>query len=331
MSKARTRPTRLGRGLSSLMAQPVAVDLEPAEAAERALVGAPAAASDRPAAMPGPDQVVALPLDAITPNPHQPRQQFDPAALNALAESIRNDGLLQPVIVRPAASADSDSDVGPRYELIAGERRWRAAEMVGLARLPAIVRDVDDRQAVAWALIENLQRQDLNPIERALGFRDLSQRFDLSHDEVAQRVGVERPTVSNSLRLLDLCSDVRRFVQDGLVSAGHGKALAGLADPAQQLLLAKRAVNQGWSVRRLEAAVRGLLAGSAAGEAGQDATAGPVRSAHLVDLEQQLTRQLGSKVHIRTGRKKGTGTVTIAFRSLDQFDQLLERLGVETT
>ena len=267
-----------------------------------------------------------LPLAAIVANPHQPRQKFDAASLQTLAESIRSDGLLQPIVVRPAGNAAAGA--GLRYEVAAGERRLRAAELAGLAELPAIVRELDDQQLAELALIENLQREDLNAIERAAGFQHLADRFQLSHDQIAQRVGVERSTVSNSLRLLGLCESARAMVQEGLLSGGHGKALAAMSDAGQQELVAKQAVRQGWSVRQVEAAVRRLVA-AAGGEAAS--TSPTARSAHLADLEQQIGRQLGNKVRISSGRKKGTGTLAIRFSSLNEFDQLLTRLGVETT
>ena len=313
MSKSKTRAPRLGRGLSSLMAQPVQIESDGSESGAAVAIQKPS----KPDAQAG---LTMLPLAAISANPHQPRQKFDTAALQTLAESIRSDGLLQPIVVRPAGDG--------RYEVAAGERRLRAAELAGLAELPAIVRELDDQQLAELALIENLQREDLNAIERALGFQHLVDQFQLSHEQIAQRVGVERPTVSNSLRLLGLCDSVRRMVQDGPLSGGHGKALAALADAGQQELLAKQAIRQAWSVRQLETAVRRLM-GAADGEAAGTSPTG--RSAHLVDLEQQIGGQLGAKVRISAGRKKGTGTLAIRFSSLDEFDQLLARLGVETT
>jgi ParB family chromosome partitioning protein len=328
MPKTKTRPPRLGRGLTSLMAQPIAVDLNTAGSPSEA-----AAEEDKPIGPNGEIRLVTL--DAISPNPNQPRQQFDAAALNELAESIRTDGLIQPIIVRtPEATSPEatspDQTAPPKYELIAGERRWRAAAIAGLAQIPVIVRQIDDHQSIAWALIENLQRRDLNAIERALGFQDLAQRFDLSHEQVAQRVGIDRATVSNSLRLLGLCDFVRQLVQDRLLSAGHAKALAGLDQADRQQLLAESVIRQGWSVRRLEQEVRRLTTEhpTATDTPKVDSSAGG--SAHLADLEAQLARQLGMKVRVRPGPKKGSGTLSITFQSLDQFDQLLERLGVET-
>jgi len=319
------RTPRLGRGLSSLMTTPVAVEPPAPEpvSAESAAKPTPmemAKASARPKKEDVPDGegIEYLEVGRIRPNPHQPRKQFNEGSINRLAASIKTDGLMQPIIVRPGA--------GGGYELVAGERRWRAAQKAGLARMPAIVRELNDRQLAEWALIENLQREDLNPIERAQAFQHLLDRFSLSHDEIAKRVGVERPTISNSLRLLVLCDDVRILVQEGLISAGHARAIVGIADPAQQVVIARRIVRDALSVRQVEALVR-----KSAGEAGGDPelSAKSTRAAHHSDLERQIARHLGAKVHIRPGRKKGTGTMSIRFDSLDQFDRLMEQLGVQ--
>ncbi len=257
-----------------------------------------------------------LPITAVQPNPHQPRQSIDQTGLERLADSIRQDGLMQPVVVRRGP------DDPTRYQLVAGERRMRAARLAGLDTLPAIIRQLDDRQMAEWALIENLQREDLNPIERARAFKRLIERFDLSHEQVAERVGIERPTVTNTLRLLELHHEVQNMLREGQLSGGHGRALLGVSDPNHQRAMARRAVAGGWSVRMVEAAVR--RAGKADGES---ATRRP-RSPHLEDLERQLTTQLQTKVHIRTGRRKNSGTLMIDFYDLDQFDGLLTRLGV---
>jgi len=308
----------------------------------------PAAASATPpadAVAPTPDRdgLVNLPVHAIRPNPHQPRQRFDETALHQLAESIKTDGVIQPILVRPltdaqrAAAATATENI--THELVAGERRWRAARLAGLTHVPAIVRTLDDRTVAEWALIENLQREDLNPIERAEAFQRLIQQFNLSHDDVANRVGVERSSVTNALRLLGLDESVRGLVADGLLTGGHAKALAALVEPVQQRLLGERAVKQAWSVRQLEQAVR-----HASGQTSIDAYTAKLeaavaksnngavlsRSAHLSDLEEQVGRQLRTKVHIRPGRKKGSGTLTIEFYTVDQFDALMAKLGVET-
>ncbi|MEX1017942.1 MAG: ParB/RepB/Spo0J family partition protein [Phycisphaeraceae bacterium] len=352
---AKKRPSRLGRGLSSLMAQPVPVKPDPqAEAAtaaatvERAGQGSAASApSSAQATAKGVSATVAdglqrIPVTAIRPNPHQPRHQFEPEALQRLADSIARDGIMQPIIVRPVGGEAGGASGGRggkggdiAYELVAGERRWRAAQLAKLEQVPALVRELDDRQLAEWALIENLQREDLNPIERAQAFQRLIDQFDLRHDEVASRVGVERSTVSNLLRLLNLDESVCDMLLRQTLSMGQARAIAGLSDASQQRLVAERAVRQGLSVRQVEQLVRQLVDperqggdGEAAGDA--KAGGGKIRSAYLADLEQQLAEQLKTKVRIRPGRKKGSGTMSVEFYSLEQFDALMERLGVQT-
>lgn len=377
---SKTRVPRLGRGLSSLLAQPVSVEPPaPKETPDRSEVAAPEvpaqtataldpapsnpASPELAAGAPGPDPAAAgrlapaatlppspaaanaaasasttatpvttpaaagesvdvlryLPLDTIEPNPHQPRQHIDPAALQQLANSIRQDGVIQPIVVRPGLA-------GGRYTLVAGERRWRAARLAGLDRVPALIRTLSDRDLAQWALIENLQREDLNPIERAHAFQHLIDRFAMSHEQVAEHVGVERSTISNSLRLLNLCDNVQGWVIEGRLSAGHARALAGVADLQRQMLLAQRVIREDWSVRKLEAVLR-QEAEAAASPAGAKPNA---RANHLADLEQQIARQLGTKVRLRPGRKKGTGTLAIEFYSIEQFDALMGRLNVQT-
>ncbi len=330
---AKTRKPRLGRGLSSLMSTPVSVD-PPPEAAAPAVPAAPEGSrSDVPPAaraMPksqphaaeaaaGQVGLVYIPLEQLEPNPHQPRQDFDAEAIASLAQSIGNQGLMQPLVVRPR------KDVGGGYQIVAGERRWRAAREAGLDQVPAIVRELTDRQLAEWALVENLQREDLDPIERAEAFRGLVDRFGLTHDQIAQQVGVQRPTISNHLRLLDLQEEIQHAVRKGQLSGGHARALLGLSDPEARLALARRAIAGGWSVRMLESAVQRGVAGQSSAGSGQSP---PQRPAHLADLEEQIAAQLQTKVRLKSGRKKGAGAITIEFYSLDEFDALLQRLGV---
>jgi ParB family chromosome partitioning protein len=293
------------------MAAPVAVQPTPTDPS------APAAAAPADSTDADQPHLTYLPVDRIQPNPHQPRQAFDPAGIDQLARSIRQDGLMQPVIVRQLAGDH-------HYELVAGERRWRAARHAELEQIPAIIRQLDDRQVAEWALVENLQREDLNPLERAQAFRNLADQFSLSHDQIAQRVGIERPTVTNTLRLLELHDDVRELLRQGTLSAGHGRALLGIDQPEAQAALARRAAAGGWSVRMLEAAVRRAATPTEDSPTRKRAA----RSSHLADLEEQITAQLNTKVAIRPGRRKGSGTLSIDFYDLDQFDALLARLGV---
>lgn len=342
---------RLGRGLSALMAQPVKI-APPAEPetrqeapAEKPLeAAAPAVkkptektiAAKTAKAQPEPvaddpiieQGIVWLKPSAIRPNPHQPRREFDQEALARLSASIKDAGLMQPVIVRPATD-EQGKKAGHTHELVAGERRWRAVQLAGLETIPAIVHDLDEHQTAQWALVENLQREDLNPMERAQAFAHLVEKFNLSHEQIAQRVGVERPTISNALRLLELDSQVQDWVRQSRLTAGHARALAGVSDHAQQRLLAQKTIAQEWSVRHLEQEIRKLTQEGAAAQQGAPLKA-QARAAHLADLEQQLGRQLETKVRIRPGRKKGSGTLSIDFYSVDQFDTLLKRLNIDT-
>ncbi len=355
-TQQRVRPSRLGRGLSSLMAQPVQIAPPHPQATVPVPAPLPPAAAHEPAPAlpPSPSRVppessprqnpldghglMFLPIHSIHPNPFQPRQQFDQAALDRLAQSIQADGVMQPILVRPhprnmaqegpvTEAPSGHTHDGHTYELIAGERRWRAAKLAGLTQIPAIVRTLDTRQVAEFALIENLQREDLNPMERAQAFKQLIGRFQLTHDQVAQRVGVDRSSISNSLRLLDLHNDVQEMLRQNLLSAGQAKALAGLSDLEQQRLLATKAVRGDWSVRQLEAAVRSLATVTDPAAPARPAKA---RAAHFADLEEQIGQQLGTKVHLHPGRKKGSGSINIEFFSLEQFDDLMSRLGVKT-
>jgi ParB family transcriptional regulator, chromosome partitioning protein len=305
--------SRLGRGLKSLMAQPVSVTPSAEKPGAQAAEAAPASTENA---------LVYLPVGEIKPNRHQPRQDFDSEALKKLAASIKAEGLIQPIVVRKTAEG--------AYELVAGERRWRAAKIAGLTTIPGIVRVLDDRQIAEWALIENLQREDLNPIERAEAFQRLLANFGLGHDQIADRVGIDRSSVSNALRLLALDTEVREYVRKGILSAGQAKAIASVSQIDEQRSLAHRAIKQQWSVRQVESAAR-LVAKPAIAEA-TDKPGKLVRAKalHLADLEEQVTRHLGTKVSIKQGRKKGTGALTIEFYSIDQFDQLMQRLGIAT-
>lgn len=338
MATNRKRAPRLGRGLSSLMAQPAKVSVKGMadSGAESAHGAAVARSADDVEAPPAADTgadvqadgdvgggggLRSLAVDLVDPNRYQPRQAIDEGALKQLAASIQADGLMQPIVVRPAGQAG-------RFELIAGERRWRAARLAGVEKVPAVVREIDDQQAAEWALIENLQREDLNPIDRAEAFQRLADEFGMTHQQIGGRVGLERSTVANLLRLLDLCGDVRQLIRDGLLSMGQGRAIAGLSDVEAQKVVATRAVKQGLSVRQVEAAVRDLAKGGGSGSSSSAKRGG--KSAYLADLERQIAEQLQTRVAIRPGRKKGAGVMMVEFYSLDQFDQLLSRFGVET-
>jgi ParB family chromosome partitioning protein len=262
-----------------------------------------------------------LPTDRIGASANQPRRTFDDESIARLAESIRRDGLMQPIVVRPK---------GAGYEIVAGERRWRAARLLQLATIPAIVRSVDDRTAAEWSLIENLQREDLNPIDRAEAFQRLIEAHGLTHQEIAERVGLERSSVSNHIRLNELDEFTKDAVRSGALAMGHGRTLLALTNHAERTALARRTIAGGWSVRELEQRIRARAgrAGGAGGAGGAPPLEVQRRPAHLVDLERRLGAQLGTKVAIRPGRKKGSGVLVISFFSHAEFDGLMERLGV---
>jgi ParB family chromosome partitioning protein len=257
-----------------------------------------------------------LPVTAIRPNPFQPRREFDPTALAELAASIEASGLLQPVIVRPS---------GAGYELVAGERRWRAVQQLGWARVPAVVRDVDDRALLTLALIENLQRDDLSPMDEARGYDRLQREFQVSQGEVARLVGRNRTTVANSLRLLTLPEDVQQLLDRRALSEGHGRALLGIGDNTEISRVAALVVENGWSVREAEALARGEGPTTVQVKPRLRKTRPPVRTLHAEQrrIEDSLRRHLGTDVKV-TAKRKGRGTITISYYSNDDMARLLE-------
>jgi ParB family chromosome partitioning protein len=268
-----------------------------------ALLGA-----DEPAAAAGGDALASLAIDALQPGRFQPRAHIGQEGLAELAESIKAQGVMQPILARPIGAG--------RYEIVAGERRWRAARMAGLATVPALVRDVPDRNALAIALIENLQREDLNPLDEAQGIKRLTEEFGMTHAEAAGAVGRSRAAITNALRLLELAPPVQALLREGKLDMGHARAL--LALPAlTQIDLAREAVARQLSVRQVEKRVAGLTARPAA-RARSDRD--------VARLEDELSGQLGTTVSIRTSAKPGTGKLVIHYSSLDQLEALLNRL-----
>ena len=253
-----------------------------------------------------------IPIDAIRPNPYQPRDAFDEQALGALADSIREVGLLQPVLVRPA---------GDGFELIAGERRWRAAQRVGLQTIPALVRETDDNTALEQALVENLQRDDLNPLEEAAAYQQLIEDFHLTHEQVASRMGKSRAAISNTLRLLQLPPSIQRAVREGQLSMGHARALLGTPDRAFQEAMAKRIVKEDLSVRQVEDSVRARNDGAGAARSTTVEVPGRMRPAGLAELEELLGDHLDTRVKIRLGAG-GKGTLAIDFAGLDDLERI---------
>lgn len=325
---------KLGRGLGSLISTPVAVELPS--------VQKPTTTPPRPASPPaagptfGPvdrEGLQNIDVQAIIPSRHQPRQHFDEGLLQALAKSIRTSGVMQPIVVRPNSA---DGIAGSGFELIAGERRWRAAQLAGLSRIPAIVRDVDDRTAAEFSLVENLQREDLNPLERAEAFERLAREFQLTHAEIAERVSLDRTSITNHLRLLELDSATKAAVRDGRLSMGHARALLAITNIECRGVLAAESLRQEWSVRELERQARAAADHTAANkpkvslDGGERSRLPTPLSAHLADLQKRLSEHLGTKVFVHPGRNKGSGKLVIDFFSIDQFEGLLRRMGFET-
>lgn len=287
--------TALGKGLGALI--PGAADTAIAESH-------PAHAAQ------GHRQILEIPIDEIEPNPHQPRTDFDPKAVSELAQSIREKGILQPIAVRRYGSG---------YQLIAGERRFRAARQAECAVVPAIVMDVGtDQEMMELSLIENIQRENLNPIEEAKAYRMLIDECFLTQDEVAQRVGKDRSTIANTLRLLALAAEVLDALQAGQISAGHARTLLGLDNADQQIALCEQIMAQGLSVRRTETIVKALK------EKANKKKPTPNKDPNLLSLEEDLQRYFGTSVNIN--RRGAKGKIEIEFYSNDDLDRVLELL-----
>ncbi len=285
--------------------------------------------SDEPASTIRAGGVVMLLISAIVPSPFQPRREMDEVSLQRLAESIARAGVMQPIIVRRRADGV--------FELVVGERRWRAAKRAGLETVPAIVRELDDETAAEWALIENVQREDLNAMDRAWALKTLCDRFVLTHLEIADRLSMERSSVANLIRLTELEESIARLLAKGLLSTGHGKALLTMPSSVVRELTAKQAAAEGWTVRKLEAVSRDRAKRIAAGrgipdlDGSEDEVETSPRHAVLRDLERQIGHQLGTKVVIAADKKGTKGRVTIEFYGLDHFEGLLGRMGIKTT
>lgn len=253
-----------------------------------------------------------LPVDAVRPNPRQPRQVFDEEALGELAGSVREVGLLQPVVVRPAPD-------GSGYELVMGERRWRAAQRAGLASVPAIVRGTSDHDLLRDALLENLHRAELNPLEEAAAYAQLLEDFGCTHEELSQRIGRSRPQISNTIRLLRLSPAVQRRVASGVLSAGHARALLGVTEPETQDRLAQRVVAEGISVRSLEELVALGETGAAAEPRARRPRTTPPEVAVLAD---RLADRLETRVRVDLGR--GKGRITVDFATLEDLHRIID-------
>ncbi|HQR05979.1 MAG TPA: ParB/RepB/Spo0J family partition protein [Gemmatales bacterium] len=292
-----TDKRRLGRGLDALlggMAEPTST------------------------AVAEPTGTQALPLDRIHVNPNQPRKDFDEDDLTSLKESLRTHGLLQPILVRPKEDG---------YEIIAGERRFRAAKDAGWAEIPVHVVDFNDQKVFEAALIENLQRTDLNPIEKALGFQDYLQRYQVTQDELAKVVGLDRSTVANLIRLLELAPSVQDAVRHGQISAGHARALLPVEEPARQVTLMQEIIAKGLSVRQVEALIK--VEEPSSTTTSKPTSTAPVKTSHVQQIEDELKQRLTTKVAIRL-KSHDKGQIVIGFENNDDFERILTALRGES-
>ncbi len=289
----------LGRGLDALLS------------ASKTDTAAKSDDSKSSKAVSGEDQVHHIPVEHIKRGKYQPRRDIEPESLQELADSIAAQGIMQPIVVRPISSS--------KFEIIAGERRWRAAQMAGLETVPCLVRDVPDETAIALALIENIQRENLNPVEEAIALQRLQEEFELTQKEVAQAVGKSRSTVTNLLRLLSLNKDVRTLLERGDIEMGHAKALLAL-EGGEQSEAARQVTGKGLSVRQTEAYIRKLKK-----QSGEDAPKDVQIDPNIRSLQDELSGKLGSPVQI-DHRANGKGKLTIRYASLDQLDGILSHI-----
>jgi ParB family chromosome partitioning protein len=257
-----------------------------------------------------------LSIAALKPNPFQPRKHFDAEKLEELAASIRENGILQPLIVRRIADSSD-------FEIVAGERRWRAAQRLGLADVPAVIRSYSDQEMLALALIENLQRQDLNPVEEARAFQQLIEQFEFTQEQVAERVGKSRVAVTNTLRLLKLPEKILAWIEEGVLSAGHARAILSVENDALQLALAREIMNDGLSVREAERRVRRLLKAPNP----NPKAANPTIEINTTDLQDKLRLHLGLEVRILP-KTNSEGRIEVQYSTLDEFQHFFEQLGI---
>lgn len=306
--------SRLGRGLGGLIAS--AAPAKPAAPAPATKSAAPVATAPAPAPAPSAPGFMEVAVHLIEPSPYQARREITAEQLQELADSIRAEGLLQPVVVRKN---------GEKFQLIAGERRWRAFQQLKIKVIPARVVEASNASSAALGLIENLQREGLNPLEEAYGYASLIRDFDLTQEAASERVGKSRATVANSLRLLALDAELQGYLSKGMLSVGHAKVLLGVEDTAQRAVLARRVIEGGLSVRATEVLVQAKKAGVAAPVAGRKVPA--VEAAAVTGIEKKLTSHLGARVSLKHSPKRGK--IVIEYAGNDDLQRILEKLGVE--
>ncbi len=305
--------SRLGRGLGGLISA--------AAPAKPAAPAAPVAPASSPApAAPGAPGFAEISVSIIVPSPYQARREISPDQLSELAESIRSEGLLQPIVVRKK---------GDKFELIAGERRWRAFQLLKIKTIPARLVEASNASSAALGLIENLQREGLNPVEEAYGYASLIRDFDLTQEVAAERVGKGRATVANALRLLSLDAELQSYVAKGILSVGHAKVLLGVEDAAQRAVLARRVIEEGLSVRATEKLVQAKKAGAPApsAQAPNARKLAASDAAAIIGIEKKLTSFLGARVALQHTPKKGK--IVIGYSGNEDLQRILEKLGVE--
>ncbi len=307
--RKREKPKHLGRGLQSLIS-PIILDGSETEQ----VLSSPPAVSIFPPDKELRESLQKIDIDSISPNPYQARTVWNEQELSELTESIRANGIIQPILVRP---------IGTGFQLIAGERRLRAAELASLTSVPALVRRASDEQLQEWALVENIHRVDLNPIERAKAYHEYISTFSLTQAEAAERLGEGRSVIANHIRLLDLPQVIKQMLADGQLSMGHARAILALPTDELRRKLANRAMAGRLSVREVERLVRKYLAGT-----GQVNTTVRSKPPHILDIENKLSSRLSTKVSIETRKSGQRGKVIIEFYSLDEFDGILERIGL---
>ena len=314
------KPKHLGRGLQSLLG-PITTIIPDEKMQMPIEINPPNFSPDKELSK----SLREISTDSILANPYQPRTSWDEQELQELAESIRLKGVIQPIVVRPAVRIGMP-DGRANFELIAGERRLRAARIAGLSAIPALVRAATDQELLELALIENINRTDLNPIERAKAYQNYINTFNLTQDEAANRLGQSRPVVANYLRLLDLPQEIQEMLTSGQLSMGHARAILSLPTDELRRKLANRAMAGRLSVREVERLVRRFLSIS-------DKTRRPlpVKPPHILDLENRLTSELGTKVTIETRKSGQRGKIIIEFYSIEDFDRISERLGLSVS